>query len=414
MNILLGVCGSISAYKAYDIARGLVKSGHQVRVVLTQGALQFVHKNVFSYLGAEMVYGPRDDFNEFSGPVSQEGSGNFIRHIELCKWASTILILPASANTISKLSLGLADDLLSTLFLARDFKIPTIIYPAMNPQMYQNPIVKDNLARLLNLPGLYLHPPAKGEMACGDIGEGKLPPVEEILATFSLFNDRREDKKILISTGATIAPIDPVRYLTNPASGLTGFLLAHEALSRGYEVHVVAGIFSCTQLDWPKCHPRYQITRITTTREMREVILNNIDQYDAYISSAAISDIEFDFSHEKMKKSNLNGKLLFRQAPDVLKEVLARKKENLKVVGFAAETDLCDRNLFNKLSDKPVDLLVGTKVDNGFSSHQEPLGFSASSANYRLFEKKGPLFEGNLKKNQLAKKIFEILFPQST
>jgi len=405
MRILLGVCGSISAYKSLDIARGLVKAGHEVKVILSRGALEFVVPKVFKYLGAIEVYTALDDFSD-RDVKSGESS---VLHIELAKWCDRFAICPLSANTLSKLAHGAADDLMSSVFLAMLDK-PIILYPAMNTQMYRHPFTQENIdlvQKINTLPNTFVHPPASGLLACGDTGEGKLPTVEEIVDNLPIISPINSDnqKHILITTGATIAPLDPVRFLTNSSSGITGFHLAAEALSLGHKVTVIAGKSATKKLDHFNSLTNYELKRVVTTSDMESHVDELIQDADIYISSAAISDINFETSGQKLKKKELDGSLPFAQSTDVLAKVLKKKLENLKVIGFAAETNLTEEVLLEKWKRKPVDLLVGTHVHSGLTGSEQQKGFGTNEAHYSFMENGEKTFTGALKKEELSKEI---------
>lgn len=410
MKILLGVCGSISAYKSIDLARGLVKKGHEVRVILTRGANEFIRPNIFSYLGVEKVYNFDSDFDY---PKNSDDKGSVL-HIELAKWADRILICPLSANTLSSLAMGRANDLLTSVYLATSENVPVILFPAMNTLMYEHPITQANIdlvQRLQSTQNTFIYPPEIGLLACGDTGAGKLPDVEKILETFDLYTlipSRRE--KIVITTGATLAPLDPVRYLTNSSSGKTGYTLAKKALSQGFEVTVLAGIHATKELDYLKCHPNYKLIRLTTTKEMLTHAMREMDDAIAYISSAALCDFEFNYQDSKIKKEKSHGNVLtYSQAPDVLKEIIAHyKMSGVKIIGFAAETDLSENILKEKWLRKPVDLLIGTHVHGGFKG-QAQKGFATDGATYSFFSEHGISFHGELSKDQLADYLIESL-----
>ena len=288
-NILLAVCGSISAYRSIDIARGLVNEGHNVRVILSFGAEKFVVKNVYRYLGVEKVYGHQDDFDP--------DAGQNILHIELSRWCDRFVVVPLSANTLAKLAQGIADDLLTTIFLALEESCPKIMFPAMNTKMLHNPLVVKNMKILRDLKNIFIHPPAFGELACGEQGEGKLPETEKIVEIIPIINLKTDNKKkVLIASGATLAPLDSVRYLTNPSSGITGYYLAKEAIRRGYETVVVSGIQSTKKIDFFKDLSDCCIYKITTSLEAFDIIKKEIKDADIYLSPAAIGDIEFSMS----------------------------------------------------------------------------------------------------------------------
>jgi phosphopantothenoylcysteine decarboxylase/phosphopantothenate--cysteine ligase len=408
MNILLAVSGSISAYKAFDLTRAFIHRGHNVRVVLTEGALQFVIPQVFRYLGAEAVWGPRDDF---AFPASEQKGA--VLHVELAKWADRLIIAPLSANTLSRLVRGEAHDLLSSLFLALPQGKPVLAYPAMNTHMLNHPFVQDNLSalsRLRTLPNCFIHPTLFGELACGDIGEGKLPEVDRIVETALAFSAKKTGKRLLISTGATIAPLDPVRYLTNSSSGITGLAFAREALLQGHEVVVVAGKLASPELDLLATLPNFTLERVTTPAQMHEAVARHFKTCDAYFSSAAIGDFEFTPAEGKLKKNNMGDSIPIKKGVDVLAEILASKRPDQKVIGFAAETELTEEVLAEKMNRKPVDLLVGTKVHNGFSGSQTLQGFGTEGAHYALvFPNKKPEFM-DLKKSELASTVLARLF----
>lgn len=400
MNILIGVCGSISAYKTYDVVRGLSKEGHNVKVILTKGALHFVKKETFGYLGAEKVYTFEDDF------LSEQG----VLHIELARWCDKLIICPLSANSLSKFAHGMCDDLLGCVFLAMSSKTPILLYPAMNSSMLENPITQANLKKCELLPNIIMLPTQVGEMVCKEIGRGKLLPPEQIIETAIYVTPFKNpnSKRILITTGATVAPLDPVRYLTNPSSGITGYYLAKEALSQGHEVVVIQGVGSTPKLNYFLETPRYTLLKAETTRQMDIIVQELISQMDVYISAAAISDIEFEYLDKKVKKEQLKESLLIKRAKDILRSVVENKKASQFIVGFAAETDLTEEILLKKWQEKPVDLLIGTEVHSGLNDSSTSMkGFSGDSANYKFFSKGKGQFEGILSKNQLAIQILK-------
>nr|BDT29556.1 bifunctional phosphopantothenoylcysteine decarboxylase/phosphopantothenate--cysteine ligase CoaBC [Bacteriovorax sp. HI3] len=406
MRILLGVSGSISAYKSLDIARGLVKKGHEVKVILTEGALKFVVPEVFTYLGVSDVYKAQDDFVHKN-----------VLHIDLARWCDVFAIAPVSANTLSRLAQGQASDLLSSVFLALEPHKNTLIFPAMNTNMLHHPFTEKNIEdikKLKTLSNLFVSPTDAGILACEEVGLGKLPNVDEIIEIIPTMIkpiQSADQKTILVTTGATIVPLDPVRYLTNSSSGITGYYLAEAALAMGHKVVMIAGAHSTAKLNLYSKHPNFKLLRAKTVEEMKDAVHSHLNDADLYISSAAISDIEFDVSDSKIKKDSMGDSLKIKPATDVLKTVLEKKSAKLKVVGFAAETDPSDSVLNKKMQSKPVDLLVGTKVNNGLTKNQEVTGFNADFAEYRLLSPKGFTYEGILTKKELAHKIIFQFFP---
>ncbi len=402
MKILLGVSGSISAYKSIDIARGLVNLGHQVKVVLTKGATKFVVPEVFTYLGIEEVHLDDADFKHKN-----------VLHVDLARWCDIFVIAPLSANTLSRLARGEASDLLTSVFLALDSSKPIAVFPAMNSLMLSHPFTQENfkeLTKLKTLGNVFISGTNAGVLACNEVGEGKLPMVDEILALIPALKapfTNAQRKKTVITTGATIAPLDPVRYLTNSSSGITGYHLAVSALHAGHEVVVIAGKNAVRELDLLKKHPFYKLIRITTVDEMHAAVHSEIKNANAYLSAAAISDLEFDITTEKIKKESMSDSLKVKKATDILKSVIEAKIPGLKIVGFAAETDLSDAVLQKKYNSKPVDLLVGTKVNNGMTGESAVAGFNVDSANYRFMEKGLVTLETFLNKNELGNIIFQ-------
>ena len=409
MNLLLAVSGSIACYKSFDLLRSLLKEGHCVRVVLTKGALNFLKPEMFTYLGAEKVYGPLDDFNL----EKTDNMNSKVLHVELAKWLDKLVIYPASANTISNLAFGRCEDLLGGIFLAKKEHKPTIIFPAMNTLMYRHPITKENLdllSRIDKTNDTFICPPISGELVCKENGEGKVQEVEvaKDLIETTIAKNQLVSKKILITTGATIAPIDPVRYVTNPSSGKTGYQLAKKYLALGFDVTVLAGQNALKELDHFVENPRYNLVRVRTTRDMLKEVEAQLKACDLYVSSAAISDLEFEASPEKLKKAKLANSLSFTQSPDVLKFVLENKSPSTKVVGFAAETLVDFQTLNEKWMRKKVDLLVGTKVHSGSDGSTQE-GFNVDQCDYTFFKDGKITNELTMNKSFLPEKILEEL-----
>ena len=405
MNILVGVCGSISAYKILDVVRKLTQAGNAVRVVMTQSAKKFVVPQTFHYLGAEAVYLAEDDFNP-----SQHTS---FLHIELARWCDKLVIAPLTANTLAKLAHGEASDLLSSTFITMEQNKPIIIFPAMNSHMLTHPFTRKNLAqlqKLKRLPQILVHPTQVGVLACGENGLGKLASIEEIITWTDIFQfHARPGKNVLITTGATLSPLDPVRYLTNASSGLTGLYLAKECLKAGHHVHVVAGKYATEQLNILSNFPRFKLERVTTTKDMKRLVETAWKSNDIYISSAAINDIEFIHSPEKLKKSSIPEYLSIKNTEDILSFVIKNKEPHQKIIGFAAETMLSEKNLHDKWNKKPVDLLVGTKVHNGLLTNSTTHGFQNENAEYVFLSKQGAKQVGFIPKARLAGEILSEL-----
>ena len=406
MNILLAVTGSISAYKTIDLSRELVKRGHTVRVIVTSGAKKFLVPELYGYLGVEKFYQPEEDFLHTN-----------VLHVDLVKWADTFIIAPLSANTLARLVRGEASDLLTSVFLAYPKTKPLLVFPAMNTNMLHHPFIQENfqqLTKLGSLKNIFISKTKTGLLACGDEGEGKLPDVNEIIYLTETINPLNfKNEKILISTGASVVPIDPVRYLTNSSSGVTGFELAQCFLSLGFKVQVIAGINATSQLELLDKHPQFELIRLKRVHEFDEVIQKEFASAKIFISSAALSDWEIEPLDQKIKKDTGITELKLKNAPDVLKNVLELKKKTngkQKIVGFAAETNLTKEMLKTKQAKKPVDLLVGTLVNNGLVKKEDELqGFNSDHAHYRVLQNDDLILDQRIPKKLLGYKILEWL-----
>ena len=401
MKILLAVTGSISAYKAIELTRLLVKNSHQVRVILSKGATEFVKANLFRYLGAQEVYSTDSDF---SMDEYRKIDGNVL-HIELARWCERFVVYPLSANTLSIFANAGANDLISSVFLALESNKPKIIFPAMNSMMLSHPFVQENLNKLESLNNIFFHPTSEGEMACGEEGLGKLASVEEASVLIENLSFSKKKHQVLITTGATYSPLDPVRYLTNPSSGKTGYHLSASFLQKGYQVDLIATP-SCKDLfENFKNHPDFKLYIAKTTQDMKLQVEKLFENCQTYISAAAINDIEFNYEESKLKKEKMSETLAIKKSPDILQEVLLRKK-NQNIIGFAAETST-DENIFiKKWNNKKVDLLVGNYVNNGLKNlSDEAVGFNQEKNKY-FFVINGELsLQNELSKKELASKL---------
>jgi len=377
MNILIGISGSIASYKAYDVARGLVKLGHKVKVILTQGALEFIKPETFKYLGIDEVFFPQDDFK-----TSHLKDSETVLHVELAKWADKLIIAPLSANTLGRLNLGLNNDLLVSTYLAFGKK-PILLFPAMNTNMLNHERTKKHLQELSGQSNIGIINPVSGKLACGDIGDGKFPDVQAVIDLIENYNPViKSGKKVIITAGATAAPLDPVRFITNPSVGKMGLAVAKSFLKRGYEVTVLAGHQCTPEIENLSGHPSFELLKTPTTQLMKEAALKLFPQAALYISTGAIADIEFDVATDKLKKENLGHTLSFHQAPDILKEILQISTPQQKIVSFAAETRPEVEIFKEKMARKPVDLMVGNRVSNGLIGASEVTGFQKDQGEY--------------------------------
>ncbi|MBQ3180854.1 MAG: bifunctional phosphopantothenoylcysteine decarboxylase/phosphopantothenate--cysteine ligase CoaBC [Firmicutes bacterium] len=346
-KIVLGICGGIAAYKAADIASWLKKNGADVHCVMTANAAKFISPLVLQALTANPV--AVDEF------VTGPGWG--IVHIALADKADALVIVPATANVIGKIAAGIADDALTSAVLAAT--CPLFMAPAMNTNMYRNPAVQHNLATLREH-GWHILPPASGHLACGAVGEGKLPDVtviEEALQKLLLPRQDLAGKKVLVTAGPTSEPIDPVRYITNRSSGKMGYAVAAVARERGAEVVLVSGAHLATPAG-------VRLIKSGSAVEMREAVISEYDTCDIVVMAAAVADYRVAApADRKIKKTDDNDELTLHlvKNPDILRE-LGEKKTHQLLVGFAAETNDLDAYATAKLQKKNADMLVGNDV----------------------------------------------------
>jgi phosphopantothenoylcysteine decarboxylase / phosphopantothenate---cysteine ligase len=343
--IVLGVTGGIAVYKAVELLRLLTKAGATVHVVMTRGATEFVTPLTFQTLSGNPVH------LELFNLISEQQIG----HISLAERADLFLIAPATANFVGKLAGGIADDLLTTTVMAT--RAPVLIAPAMNVNMYLNPIYQENEARLKRHGYLFI-PPAHGMLACGYEGEGKLPDPELILeeAVATLTPKRLAGERILITAGPTREEIDPVRYISNHSSGKMGYAIARQARLRGAEVTLVTGP---TEIPVPY---GVSVVRVESAEQMREAVLSRLEFSDIVIKAAAVADYRPRLRSEmKVKKSSSQLAIDLVKNPDILTEIGANKGDRL-LVGFAAETEELIANAKKKLSQKNLDLIVANDV----------------------------------------------------
>ena len=353
-SVILAVCGGIAAYKSVEILRLLKKYKAAVRVIMTQSAQWFVGALTFEALSGQPVF--KDMF--------QEGSEASFRHIEWAQEADGVIVAPATANMIGKLANGIADDPLSTFMMA--VTSPVLICPSMNAHMYESKAVQRNLDTLRS-DGYFVLEPGFGQLACGTTGPGRLPEPEEIIDRF-LFCLSPKDlkgKKILVTAGPTVEPIDPVRFISNPSSGKMGFAVARAAEHRGAEVTLISGP---THLADPM---NVTMIRVRTAKEMADSVFQHMENAEVIIKSAAVSDYgPKENKAHKIKKGQDELVLRLKQNKDILK-ALGRKKKHQILVGFAAETRDLKRNATQKLAEKNLDIIVGNLVgpsDSGFES----------------------------------------------
>lgn len=346
-TVLLGVTGSIAAYKIASLASMLVKQHACVHVIMTQNATNFIHPITFETLtGNKCVVDTFDRNFEFQ-----------VEHVSLAKQADVVLVAPASANVIGKLACGIADDMLTTTLLA--CKAPILISPAMNTAMYENPIVQDNLKKLENY-GMQIIDPACGYLACGDTGAGKMPEPELLFAHIERVIACDKDmigKRVLVTAGATREALDPVRFLTNHSTGKMGYAIAHAAMLRGASVVLVSGQTALT----PPIG--VELVSVESAQEMYEAVDERFDAQDIIIMSAAVADYRpKQCATEKIKKKGDVLSLDLERTTDIIGTVGARKRTDQFLCGFSMETENLIENSKEKLSKKHMDLIVANSL----------------------------------------------------
>ena len=387
--VVIGVTGGIAVYKALDVISALRKKDIEVHVIMTESASKFVNPLTFQSISQNMVV-----TDMFAEPKAWE-----IQHISLAQKADLMLVAPATANIIGKISNGIADDMLSTTIMATKAKV--LIAPAMNTNMYENKIVQNNISKLKDF-GYKFIEPASGRLACGDVGIGKLADVNTIVErVLEELEEKEQDllgKKVLISAGPTIAPIDPVRYITNRSTGKMGYAIAQEARERGAEVVLVSGP---TNLNPPK---DVKIINIKTNEEMINEILQYFEWADIVIKSAAVADYKpKEYSEEKIKKGDGDLNLCLTRDNDILKS-LGEIKTHQILVGFAAESNNVLENANKKLKNKNLDFIVAndiTSSDTGFGSEDNKVVILSKNDEKLELEK--------MSKKEVASNIFDMI-----
>ena len=360
-RVLLGVSGSIAAYKSPDIVRRLQDLGAEVRVIVTDGGKEFVSERSLQTISKNKVYSNLWD------KEAELAMG----HIELAKWSDIVIIAPASANTIAKLCHGRADDLLSTVILATDAKV--MLAPSMNQQMFASKAMKDNLKILLKR-GIDIIEPGFGEQACGDIGEGRLAePLDIAKQAADLFTSSSlSGKKVLITLGGTIEAIDPVRYISNHSSGKMGMALAHECIQAGAKTTLIIGSIS---IDIEK---RAEVIRIVSAEDMYKAVMQRIESQDLFISCAAVADFRpKNISNNKIKKNNNSVTIELIKNKDILASVCQLNKKPI-CIGFAAETENFIDNARAKLASKQCEAIILNDVSQseiGLNSDENEVHF---------------------------------------
>lgn len=351
-KVALGVSGGIAAYKAIEVLRGLQRAACEVRVGMTKRACEFIQPLTFRALSGSHVI--VDDY----APDNPDP----IAHITFSQSVDLFVVAPATANIIAKMANGIADDFLTSTYLAAN--CPVLVAPAMNTSMWHHPATQRNLEQL-KADGVYVIDPDEGEMACGTVGPGRLSEPERIVAaaleilggpTNESQNDL-EGEHLLITVGATREAIDPVRFLSNHSSGRMGFAIAQAARSRGARVTAIAGATTAT----PPAD--VELIRVNSAEEMHSAVMKQMSQASVFIGAAAVADYRpVKKSTQKIKKTKSSLSLQLERTPDILREVAGKRRKGLLVIGFAAESENVLRNAREKLTSKNLDAIVANDI----------------------------------------------------
>ena len=387
-TVVIGVSGGIAVYKACDIVSRLKRLNANVHVIMTNNATEFVTPLTFQSLSQNYVV--NDMFEE---PKTWD-----VEHISLAKKADVFLIAPATANVIGKIANGICDDMLTTTVMATTGKV--LIAPAMNTNMYRNPILQRNITILKEL-GYNFVDPESGRLACGDVGEGKLAQPEVIVnEVVNLLIDKEKDlqgKKIMITAGPTVESIDPVRYLTNRSTGKMGYAIAKQAANRGAEVTLVSGPTNIA----PPSNIK-KLIKIESAKDMYNAIIENFDDNQVIIKSAAVADYKpKTYSDKKIKKNDDDLVIKLDRNKDIAYELGKIKKDKI-LVGFAAETNDIIENAKGKIQKKNFDFIVANDLT------EEGAGFGTDTNIVKIIDKEGNINKyPQMKKDEVANVILD-------
>ncbi len=387
-NILVGVTGGIACYKIPTLCRRLMDKGHDVKVIMTESAAKFVTPLTFESVTHNTVY--IDDFKESEEPEN-------IFHIDLVKWADAFVIAPATANTIAKIATGIADNLLTSAVLAKPVDKPLIVVPSMNSIMYESLQNKQNLYKLSNEYGYSIVDPVVGNLACQDVGVGKLPDPEFLAETVHENISATADYKginFLVTAGPTKEFIDPVRYITNRSSGKMGLAFCDIIRRKSGTLQLICSDGITTG---------YQATPVISAEEMLENVKKYLENADILIMAAAVADYKVaKFSNTKIKKTDGNISLRLCQTPDILKELIPLKRKNQVFVGFAAESENLHENALKKLTEKRLDMIVANDIS------RSDIGFDSSDNEVTVFFADGRVINiEKMSKHKIAEIILE-------
>jgi phosphopantothenoylcysteine decarboxylase/phosphopantothenate--cysteine ligase len=392
-KVALGISGGIAAYKAAEVLRGLQKAGCAVRVAMTARACEFIRPLTFRALSGEHVI--VDDY----APDNPDP----IAHINFSQTVDLLVIAPATANIIGKFANGVADDFLTSTYLAST--APVLIAPAMNTSMWQHPATRRNVEQLKS-DGVFFIEPDDGEMACGTIGPGRLSEPDRIVAaaleilqtTSGVINQDLVREKLLITVGATREAIDPIRFLSNNSSGRMGFAIAEAAKRRGARVTVIAGVTTAQTPD------DIAIIRAYSAAEMHAAVMNELREATIFIGSAAVADYRpTQAAQQKIKKTDAEITIKLKRTEDILGDVAALKREDLLVIGFAAETENILANAREKLRRKNLDAIVANDIT------REGVGFDTITNEVTVIsrDRKAPIHVPLMPKTDVANIILD-------
>lgn len=348
-TVIIGVTGSIAAYKMANVASALIKKGADVHVIMTRNATNFINPITFETLtGHKCLVDTFDRNFEFN-----------VEHVSLAKQADIALIAPATANIIGKIANGIADDMLSTTIMA--CTCPILVSPAMNTNMYNNKIVQDNIKKLISY-GYIMIEPEKGRLACGDVGTGKLPSEDVLIENIERCLCPVQDLvgiKVLVTAGPTVEAIDPVRFISNHSTGKMGYAIANMAARRGALVTLVSGPVTSTV----KTLPEVKMVNVVSAADMFEAVKEKLNDSDIIIKAAAVADYTPEtVADNKIKKSDDDLSIKLKRTEDILKYIGEHKRENQFVCGFSMETENLEENSRAKLLKKNVDMIAANNL----------------------------------------------------
>ena len=391
MRVVLGVGGGIAAYKSAELARALEQRDHQVQVVMTRAAQEFIQPLTFASLtGRKVITGL------FSQSSADETLESAVEHVAVARENDVLVVAPATADLIAKFAYGLADDFLSTLHLAFEGRV--VIAPAMNSVMWNHPATQANL-EVLRGRGCFIVEPEAGWLACGTIGPGRLADPEYIADFVDSLARQKKDYQgefVLITAGPTQEPIDPVRYISNRSSGKMGYALAHTAAKRGAQVVLVSGPVNVP------APANVELIPVRTAQEMREAVLDHLSEATIIIKSAAVADYYVsEIPRQKLKKTATRLSLELDPTPDILAEIGQRKGDRL-LIGFAAETQNLIEEARRKMISKHCDMVVANLVN------QDGLGFESDQNEVEILTRSGSIVHaGPADKKEIAERILD-------